>query len=88
LCYCSSKCQWYPGLQQKKGGQQAQRGDCPSLLCPHAPSGVLRPGLGPPYAKDVELLQRVQRRAMKMIRGLEHLPYEDRPGELVQPGGD
>jgi len=30
----------------------------------------------------VELLQRVQSRAMKMIRGLEHLPYKDRLREL------
>jgi len=33
---------------------------------------------GPQHKKDMELLERVQRRAMKMIRGLEQLPYEDR----------
>ena len=36
----------------------------------------------PQYGKGVELLERAQRRAMKMIRGLEHLPYEDRLREL------
>jgi len=30
------------------------------------------------YSKDVEILDRVQRRASKMLRGLEHLSYEDR----------
>ena len=28
--------------------------------------------------EDMELSDWVQRRATKMIRGLEHLPYEDR----------
>ena len=37
---------------------------------------------GPQYKKDRELLERVQRRATKMIRGLEHLSYKDRLREL------
>ena len=37
---------------------------------------------GPQYRKDVELLKRVQRRATKIIRGLEHLSYEERLREL------
>ncbi|KAK4810170.1 hypothetical protein QYF61_010482 [Mycteria americana] len=37
---------------------------------------------GPQHKKDMDLLEQVQRRAMKMIRGLEHLSYEDRLREL------
>ena len=37
---------------------------------------------GPQYKKDRDLLERVQRRARKMIRGLEHLSCEDRLREL------
>ncbi|PKU27744.1 hypothetical protein llap_21952 [Limosa lapponica baueri] len=36
----------------------------------------------PQHRKDMDLLERVQRRATRMIRGMEHLSYEDRLREL------
>ncbi|GAB0188167.1 hypothetical protein GRJ2_001282000 [Grus japonensis] len=46
-------------------------------------SALVRPQLwGLQYKKDMELLERVQRTATKLIRGLEHLSYEDRLREL------
>ncbi|GAB0182601.1 hypothetical protein GRJ2_000725400 [Grus japonensis] len=83
MCTCSPESQPYPGLHQKKRDQQVEGGDSAPLFCScETPAGVLRPALGSPAKKNMDLLQRVQRRAMKMIRGLEHLSYEVRLRQL------
>jgi len=51
-----------------------------ALMRPHLESCIQLWSLQ--HRKDMDALERVQRRATNMIRGLEHLSYEDRLREL------
>ena len=58
-------------------------GDSAPLLCFHeTPRGICIQFWHSQHKKDMKLLDQVQRRAMEMIRGLEHLPCEGRLGEM------
>ena len=76
---CSPGSQLYPGLHQKKHFSKLRE----VILPPY--SALVRPQWefciqmwSPQYRRDMDLLEHIQRRAIKIIQGVEHLSYEDR----------
>jgi len=83
MCACSPEGQPYPQLHQKERGQQVEGGDSAPLLHPgETPSGVLHPALEPSAQERHGPVGGGPEKARKIIRGMEHLSYEERLREL------
>ncbi|PKU43450.1 hypothetical protein llap_6245 [Limosa lapponica baueri] len=82
VCACSPEDQSHPGLHQKKCGQQVGGGDSVPLLSRDPTQSIVSGSGGPNIRRTWTCWKGVQRRATKMIRGLEHLSSEDSLREL------
>ena len=76
MCPHGSENQLYPGLHQKKHGQQDEEGDPAPLLCAGVASPAqLQPGVEPSVQERCRPVGDIQRRATEMIQGMEHVLY-------------
>jgi len=83
MCAHSPEGQPYPGLHQERRGQQGKEGGSAPLPCSgETPLRVLRPALEPSAQDRPGLVGAGPEEAPAMIRGLEHLRWEERLREL------
>jgi len=75
---CSPERQSYPVLHKEKHGQQIKGSDSSPLLCsgdfPHLESCIQL--WSPQHRKDMDLLDQIQRRAIKIVKGMNTFPVK------------
>ena len=83
MCPCNPESQPYPGLHQKKCGQQVKGGDPDPFLCSGETSfGGLHPGVKSSVQERCEPIRVHPEGGHKMIQRMEHFSYRDMLREL------